>query len=514
MTIWILTHTAGINYYFPWHFVLVGSFLIGLAYAGKTARYIATRDSALYFTTGLFWIAFLPILNVLFWYGDLTFTMELMFVTPAWYYGLRGMLEGKIGLWTIAIICGILAVLAKEPALLLVHAVFAGTFIVCYREIKGKWRSISNRNKILAFLLYIIFLVISLKLYFASPTKSNRFFDISSLSHDQLMFFINDRLRYYGEILLNPLARIFLAAPLIYSLFTHIIERNNSSIKVLLLLIFSAIISFLLVKSIIFFSILILLTPLLNIFRNQEKRKNLLILPFSFSAIIILGVLLITVMLVKTQLTELSFVLLIISGVYWAELAKEITDVLKPYLANKNIRISLISLCILATIGGCYFALPSIKAKEKLLGNVRDVRNNANDAIKWMGAHLPINSSVLVTSPSLYGLGLADEMTSKDDKYKLYAQYTFIQGYVKSYYRALDRPDITLGYLEDSVKLSRVLDSCRRSGGNYYLFLQTGLDADRFHGLINNKKHLMEHDSMLGRFSKGPFPSEVWKLRK
>src|SRR6266511_163454 len=70
MTIWLLTHTAGIDHYFPWHLVLVGSFLIGLTYAGKTARYIAQKDSALYFTTGFFWIAFLPILNVLFWYGD------------------------------------------------------------------------------------------------------------------------------------------------------------------------------------------------------------------------------------------------------------------------------------------------------------------------------------------------------------------------------------------------------------------------------------------------------------
>src|SRR5579864_484936 len=37
ITIWVLTHTAGIDHYLPWHIVLVGSFLIGLGYAGKTA---------------------------------------------------------------------------------------------------------------------------------------------------------------------------------------------------------------------------------------------------------------------------------------------------------------------------------------------------------------------------------------------------------------------------------------------------------------------------------------------
>jgi len=511
LTIWILTHTAGVNHYFPWHLVLVGSFLIGLAYAGKTTRYIAKQDSALYFTTGFFWLAFLPILNVLFWYGDLTFTMELLFIAPAWYYGLRGLLEGKIGLWAIAILCGILAVLAKEPALLLVHAVFVGTFILCYKEIKTAWGHSSFLNKISASLFYLVFLAISLKIYFASPTRSNRFFDIGTLSHDQLMFFVNDRLRYYGETLLNPLARVFLITPLIYSLLGSFIRNNNTLVKAILLFIISAIISFFLIKSLILFAVILLVVSIINIFQKSDKKKYLLILPFVLSAIIILAVLLITVMLVKTQLTELSFVLLVIAGVYWADILKEIFIVAKPHLAKKNVRYIVIAAFTFICLGSIYAVLPQLKTKEKLLRDVRDVRNNANDAIKWMGANLPMHSSVVETTPGFYGISNADEMTSKDDEYKLYAQYTFLQGYVRSYFHALNRGDMYLGFLEDSVKLSQILDSCRASG-NYYLFLQTGLDADRFHGLIYGKKQLSDRDSLLAKFSKGPFPSEVWKL--
>jgi hypothetical protein len=513
MTIWLLTRTAGIEHYFPWHFVLVGSFLISLAYAGKTARYIAMQDSALYFTTGLFWLVFLPILNVLFWYGDLTYALELLFVAPAWYYGLRGLLEGKIVLWSIAIFCGICAVLAKEPALLLVHSIFVGTFIIRFKGIKVRWEKISTQNKIVASSLYIVFIIISLKLYYASPTRSNRFFNLGSISHDQLMFYINDRLRYYGETLLNPPARIFLITPLVYSIARPFVSKSISLLIIFSLFIFSAVISFFLIKSLIIFAAILLVVMFIHVLSTRKENKDLLIIPFALSAIIIHGVLLITVMLVKTQLTELSVVLLVIAGVYWSKLVKELSPLLRPYWAKKNIRTLTVSVILLAFISCSYLAFPQIKAKEKLLSDVRDVRTNANDAIKWMGVNLPYSSSVLVASPGLYGLGLADEMTSKDDEYKLYAQYTFLQGYVRSYFHALNRYDLFLGYLEDSVKLSRILDSCR-SGGNYYLFLQTGLDADRFHGLINNIKQLTPHDTMLARFSQGPFPSEIWKLGK
>lgn len=511
MTIWLLTHTAGINHYFPWHLVLVGSFLIGLAYAGKTARYVSGENSALYFTTGLFWLAFLPILNVLFWYGDLTFTLELLFVAPAWYYGMRGLLEGRIKLWACGIACGVFAVLAKEPALLLVHSVLVGTFILCYTDVKKAWMSNTHTQKIMALLLYLTFLLISLKLYFASPTRSNRFFNLNNISHDQLMFFINDRLRYYADSLLNPIARVLLVSPLLYSILRLFILKNMSLPRIFIVITLSVIIAFLLFHSLFLFAAILFIAPILNIIRERESRVNKLLLLFSISAIIILAVLMITVMLVKTQLTELSFVLLVIAGVYWSFLVKDVSTFAKPYWAKKNFRYSITSFVALAIIGVFYGGFPIIKAKELLLRNVRDIRYNANDGIKWMGENLPRNSTVLLAGSNLYGIGEADEMTAKDDDYKLYAQYTFLLGYVRSYFRALRREDIGIAYLVDSTKLSRVLDSSRAQN-KYYLFLQTGLDADRFHGLINGKKTLTDDDSLLVKFNKGPFPSEIWKI--
>src|SRR5207237_535414 len=117
----------------------------------------------------------------------------------------------------------------------------------------------------------------------------------------------------------------------------------------------------------------------------------------------------------KTQLTELSFVLLVIAGVYWSQLAHEFILLSKPYFEKKNIRIIFSGIVAVVIIAGTYVAFPSIKAKEQLLRGVRDVRTNANDALKWIGANLPPQSEVLVGGPRLFGLGSADEMTSKDD---------------------------------------------------------------------------------------------------
>ena len=512
MTIWLLTHYAGVDNYFPWHFVLVSSFLVGLTYMGKTARYIANDPTALYYSVGFFWIAFLPILNMLFWYGDLTFTLELMFVAPAWYYGIRGLLEGRLVFWVIGIASGIFAVLSKEPAILLVHSVLVGVTILRYSEIREIWKLKTIVQKLFVVGLYIAFLAISIKLYLASPTKSNRFFDITAIRQDQLLFFIKDRLRYYGESLLNPIARLILATPLLYPMIKLGTKNMSGRLSVLLSLLISVLVAVFVIKSIFAFALLLILLGIFSLGRKKFGSQTRLLLPFIFCGLAIIAVLLITTMLVKTQLAELSFVLLVIVGVYWSNMIQDFIVHFKLHLLTKIVRVNLLILSV--AIGGSmlYASFPALRAKEQLLTNVRDVRSNANDAIKWMGINLPHDCLLLVTGPRLYGFGSADDMTSKEDEYKLYAQYTFLQGYIRSYFRALGRSDISLQYLEDSLSLEQILVTSRERR-NTFLFLQTGLDVDRFHQKLSGVRSISNSDSLLSRFTKGPYPSEIWKLR-
>lgn len=163
-------------------------------------------------------------------------------------------------------------------------------------------------------------------------------------------------------------------------------------------------------------------------------------------------------------------------------------------------------------IGGCvYLALPMLSKREKLLKDVQAVRLNANNSIKWMASHLPNDAAVLVTGHSLYGDEKAYDLTSKSDEDKLKSQYTFLQGYIRSYFYNLDRFDLRVAYLEDSTLLHTVLDSFRTTHTTY-LFLQTELDKERFYGEIHGKKPITEADSLLIRSQKNGFSSEVRKL--
>lgn len=510
-TIWILTHTAGTENYFAWHVTLVGSFVIGLAYTGLTARYLSKQGSALYFTTGLYWLIALPILNVLFWFGDLTFTIELMFTGAAWYYGIRGLYEAKLSFWIAGCLLGAAAIASKEPAILMVHSVFAGLFILNVREVLLTWKTTTSSKKMLAIVFYLVLCAVTLHIFFSSNTRSNRFFVFGNFSTDQINFFITDRFKYYSDVLLRPLSRLIIAFPLVHLFLTSLdtlFKRRRSPASVLSTIILSLLLAYYFTDSLLILSTLLITSPIFYSFTHKDKRF-LSVLPFSLSAIITFAALMITVMLVKTQLTEATVIVMLVSGMAWVVVWKECSYLfgLLPFWFKR------ISPYVFGVfIGGCiYLLLPVLSKNEKLLKDVQAVRSNANNSIKWMASHLPINATVLVTGHALYGEEKAYDLTSKADEDKLKNQYTFLQGYVRSYFYNLGRFDLRVAYLEDSTLLHTVLDSFRTTHTTY-LFLQTELDKERFYGDINNRKPLTEADSLLIRFEKNTFSSEVRML--
>lgn len=513
-TIWLLTHYAGLNNYWPWHLTLVGSFLIALAFAGLTARYISRRNSSLYFTTVLYWLAFTPIVNVLFWYGDLTFTIELMFVCSAWYFGLKGLLEARIGMWTLGVLLGSLAVMSKEPAIPLVHGVWLGAILFRLKEFKYVWLGMSKAKRILFIVLYAIVLGVSIWILIASPTKANRFFDTSALTSEQLRFFITDRINYYSSILLSPSARLLLITPLVFMVVEIFTARFGSGVgQFFTRLVLAAAFAFLLFYP-LWFAFLLLIACLMIIAwkHRHDARAALLALPFLLCAIVIVGALVITIMLVKTQLNELALTLLVIAGWAWSRVLEEGVEVVRPHLTTVPakvatlVSIAVVAFTVLMLAGG------KIGKYEQLLRDARDVRNNANDALKYAARALPKNSVLAVTGYKLHGIHNFDSLTSTDDQTKLAQQYTFNQGYNYVYLGLLGRKDINVAYLEDSLLTMRVLDSMRTQG-NGFVFLQTALDSTLFHGLAIPNDFLKYHDTLIRKFDAGPYPTEIWYLR-
>ena len=141
LTAYLLTHFAGWEHPFWWHLTLDLSLLTGIAFTGLTARYLTGRWYALQITIALYFLAFLPILNIFFWYSDLTFGLELAFTSMVWYFGLRGLYEARIGFWFAAMAFGVFAVLSKEPAFVLIHVVLFGSLLLDRHAIVASWKA-------------------------------------------------------------------------------------------------------------------------------------------------------------------------------------------------------------------------------------------------------------------------------------------------------------------------------------------------------------------------------------
>lgn len=514
-TIWLLTHYAGLNDYWPWHVTLVSSFIIALAFAGLTARYISRRNSSLYFTTLLYWLAFTPIVNVLFWYGDLTFTIELMFVCSAWYFGLKGLLEGRASMWLLGVILGSLAVMSKEPAIPLVHGVWLGAILFRLREFRAVWHAMSKAKRILFIVLYAIVLGVSIWILIASPTKANRFFDVEALSSEQLRFFITDRINYYSAILLSPAARLLLITPLVYIVLEIYTGRFGNGLgQFFARLVLAAAFAFLFFYP-LWLALLLLVICLIFIGwkHRHDARAAWLAMPFLICVIVIVAALLVTVALVKTQLNELALTLLVVAGWGWSRVLEKAVEAARPLMTGIPVKVATtVGLVVIAFIV-IMVASPKVARYEQLLRDARDTRNNANEAIKYVARSLPRNSVLGVTAYSLHGIKSADDLTSKNDETKLAQQYTFNQGYNYVYLDLLGRRDINVAYLEDSLLTMRVLDSMRAQG-NGYLFLQTSLDSVLFYGLAIPNQFLKYKDTLIRKFDEGPYSSEIWYLRQ
>ncbi len=513
LTAFLLTRLAGWEHPFWWHLTLDLTLLIGITFTGLTARYLIQRWYALEISIALYWLTFLPILNIFFWYSDLTFGLEIAFTASAWYFGLRGLYEAKLGFWLLAMGLGSMAVLSKEPAFILVHLVLFGSFLLELGNIRVAWDATSRSNRYIAIAGYAILLGITAWVALVSPTKANRFFPLHS---PELRYFVRERIEYYSATYLSVTARILLFSPLVYAFLRSMLFHRikvRKGMQVPLISILAIVLSLLLFQNILIsVPIVAFIVVTLATLPGPERERVRRLLPFAACLVIAIGALLFTIQLVKTQLTEAALLTSILSSWAWCVWAEDIQQAILPFRMKKAFRwmgsLSLIVIAGMLLVG----IWPRIVHEERLLREVRDVRQNANDAVQWSALNLPKGSVLAVTDYTLYGIAGHGALTGKDDETKLAEQPTFPGGFVFDALAVLGRSDFPRTYLTDSIMLPRILDGMRREP-NSYILLQSKLDIDRFHGSAGRDPLLSAQDSMIARFSHGPYPTEVWMMR-
>ncbi len=381
-------------------------------------------------------------------------------------------------------------------------------------QILMAWKAKPMGERVTALAGYALLLVVTCFIIFVSPTRGNRFF---SLSTPDFGHFIRDRVDYYSAIYLSIGARLLLFFPIVYvagsSLITWRSERR--SVPVLLFItVLAAVCSMLLFRNILIaLPLLVLALAALAVYPNREMWHVRRLLPFMACLLIASGTLLVTIQLVKTQLTEIAMLTIILSGWGWSVWVGDVRDALA--LAQNGARVRRLVMACVAVIVvlGIAGTMPRLVRQEHILRDVRDVRKNANDALAWSAQNLPPNSLFAVALYSLHGIERLDLVTSKDDETKVREQYTFDGGFVYYVFEVLGRRDIRHAYLADPELLPRVL-TAMRAQPNSYLFLQSALDLQLFHGSSVRQPLIGMRDTLVARFGRGPYPCEVWMMRE
>jgi hypothetical protein len=408
---------------------------------------------------------------------------------------------------------GSLAVLSKEPAFVLVHLVLLGSFLLERHQISVAWDGKTRSNRYLAITVYAILLGVTAWVALVSPTKANRFFPLATPGFQNL---VRERIMYYSAIYLSVTARILLFTPMVYAFIRTVFERKmkmSSAARFSFFSFFAIVLALLCFQNILISIALVTFIFLsLATIPSAEQGSVRRLLPFVACLVIASGALLFTIQLVKTQLTEAALLSSILASLAWCVWGGDFIRVIQPIRSKKafiSVTISGISLIGIALIIGIW---PRIVREERLLREVRDVRQNANDAMLWSAMNLPPGSLLAVTDYNLYGIDGSGAITAKDDETKLAEQPTFAGGFVFDALAVLGRTDFRRTFLTDSVLLPRVLNAMRGEPDSYIL-LQSKLDFDLFHGLDDHNPLVSMHDSLVAQFSRGPYPCEIWMLR-
>jgi hypothetical protein len=499
VTAWLLTHYAGVEHPVVWHVTLVALLVTALVYLARFARYISRGDAALVLTPVLYLIGFTAILNVFFWFSDLTYALELAFTTIAWYYGVRGLREGSLSLWIISIVAGILAVLSKEPAVVMVHVVLMGTFLLDRVRIRSVWTSRSFVT--IAVLAYLLLAAATVYVLSVSPTRINRFF---ALGDPDLRAYMSDRLAYYNSMLGAPIVRVLYYFPIIFLGLHRLVFRSGRvgfkyAVGTILLALAISVIA--MHSALVVLPVIVLIMTALATSDAPESGSARALLPFLATVLIAFATLLVTIQLVKTQLTEIAFMATLISAWAWIAMSRVVWPAFAPY--RRYLTPAALVLIAIAIV----IVAPKFARQEMLLREASAVRWNANDAVLWAARQLPRSSTLAVTTYSLHGFDNPGVLTAVDDERKLREQPTFDAGYVYTFLEQLGRHDIDRAYLTDITTTPAVFEAYR-AVPNSFVLLQTSLDRESLGPLLRQR------DTLVARFDKPPYPSEIWMLRQ
>ena len=189
---WLLYHLFGLNPY-PYQLLLAGLFVGSMYFLFK----IIQREEIIFpgiLAVIAFFAPFHFLLYFLFWYSDLTFAIELFFLTGSVFFLISG-LNGQYDKLLWGVLFSLISFFSKEPSVIIIPASL-------WFYIIGHWKEVKLNNRIKLILLVSTPLVplLFLKLF---PYAFDRAASFPSTDLAETVSYLRTRYEFYGYRLMG-----------------------------------------------------------------------------------------------------------------------------------------------------------------------------------------------------------------------------------------------------------------------------------------------------------------------
>jgi hypothetical protein len=356
---WGLYHGFGLHPA-PYQFLVLLLYGLSFLLFFLVCREIFTFPVAL-FSLLAYVISFQYLLHIPFWFSDLTFILELFFIHLALYFLVIGA-KTNVRFAAAGIIAYIAALLAKEPASLLVPSVFALFLFVSWKTLDP------SRRKIMLYVLigigaagigYVLF----------NPFLSERQGLDPAKGLNGIGTFVFARWRFYAKRLFTGPGLLLPFSAFYLSIRHFVLSKKMGDVARVLLPAFIAAGLALIAKP--WPSLGLVLTFIAGAI--LLIRKNEAAVAVAWFALPLLGIMTVH-FVVRTYLVEASFGFALLTGLALTDLGRNLNQwrtELTPTLQKVGIAAALCCLCAIVAL-----AFPKVKTKIDILQALSDTRMN------------------------------------------------------------------------------------------------------------------------------------------
>ena len=410
LTWWLLYHAFGLNP-LPYHFfiVLLYSFsflvyfkLIELVFSLRVACFALLA----YFST------FFYLIYIMFWFSDLTYIIEIFFINLSLLLLISAVKRRGHYIW--GILSYLCATLAKEPAILIVPAVFS---VYLFSE----WRSLEHdKRKQSAMVAGALIFLAALAITF-NPFLHSRQGLSFSLGLPGIAEFIAQRWDFYAGYLFSEPGILILFSVFFLVLMEFARKKLLDTARWFYIsLAVSAILSLILKRfqAVALFALTAAFVP----FWIRRSKVSFAAVWFLLP---LLGVMTISYM-VRTYLMEASFGMAIIVGYALSEIVAHAGAQLRR-LPLQVVRIAIPALLGLILLLGIRGLGSKIKTKLEALHLLSASRQNCKNAVEYASSHLEAaNNTLIVIDYEDMGLNYINDFLPLDDRTKAQRQKTLL----------------------------------------------------------------------------------------